>query len=186
MDGRLDLKKFEKYPDWLYLLFLVLPVVSLYSRVLIGKTFFWDDALFLWYPYRHFAASSLSKGIFPLWNPYLLGGSPFQADIQSAILYPFNLLLTPFISNGLLSSKMLQLVTIIHIYLGGIFMFFLMKKLLNHKFSAFICSLVYIMLPQIIYRSVQPIVLESMIWLPLLFCVVVHLAEKRFWLFSIF
>ena len=182
----LELKKLEKYPDWLYILFLIIPLVILYSRILIGKTFFWDDSLSLWYPYRHFAASSLSKGIFPLWNPYLLGGAPFQADTQSAILYPFNLLLTPFISNGLLSSGMLQIVTIIHVYLGGIFMFFLMKKLLEHKFSAFLCSLTYIMLPQIVYRSVQPIVLESMIWLPLLFLTCIHLVEKRHWLFSVF
>lgn len=181
----LELKKLEKYPDWLYILFLILPLVILYSRILIGKTFFWDDALSLWYPYRHFAASSLGKGTFPLWNPYLLGGAPFQADTQSAILYPFNLLLTPFISNGLLSSRMLQIVTIVHVYLGGIFMFLLMKKLLNHKFSAFFCSLIYILLPQIVYRSVQPIVLESMIWLPLLFLTCIHLVEKRHWLFSV-
>jgi len=181
----LELKKVEKYPDWLYILFLTLPLLILYFRVLIGKTYLWDDALYLWYPYRHFAASSLSKGIFPLWNPYLLGGAPFQADIQSAIIYPFNLFLTPFISNGLLSSRMLQIVTILHVYLGGVFMFFLMKKLLNHKFSAFSCSLIYIMLPQIVYRSVQPIVLESMIWLPLLFLIAIHLVKKRCWLFSV-
>jgi uncharacterized membrane protein YfhO len=184
VDGELNFKKFEKYPDWLYLLFLIFPVVLLFFRILIGKTFFWDDALYLWYPNRHFSASSLSKGVLPLWNPYLVGGMPFQADIQSAIFYPFNLFLTPFIFKGMLSSRMLQLVTVIHVYLGGIFMFLLMKKLLNHKFSAFFCSLIYVMLPQIVYRSVQPIVLESMIWLPLLFLIVVHLVEKRSWFFS--
>ncbi len=181
----LELKKVEKYPDWLYILFLAVPLLILYFKVLIGKTYLWDDALYLWYPYRHFAASSLSNGIFPLWNPYLLGGAPFQADVQSAIIYPFNLFLTPFIHNGLLSSRMLQIVTILHVYLGGVFMFFFMKKLLNHKFSAFFCSLIYIMLPQIVYRSVQPIVLESMIWLPLIFLIAVHLVEKRCWLFSV-
>lgn len=185
MDAELNLKKLENYPVWLYLLFLLLPLVLLYFRVLIGKTYLWDDALSLWYPYRHFAASSLGKGIFPLWNPYLVGGMPFQADVQSSILYPFNLLLTPFISDGLLSSRMLQTVTILHVYLGGIFMFLFMKKLLNHKFSAFFCSLVYIMLPQIVYRSVQPIVLESMIWLPALFLITIYLVEERSWLFAL-
>ncbi len=180
----MDLKRIEKYPNWVYLIFLIIPVVFLYFRVLIGKAFFGDDALYLWYPYRHFAASSLREGIFPLWNPYLLGGAPFQADIQSSILYPFNLFLTPFIYNGMLSSRILQLMTILHVYLGGVFMFFLMKKLLNHKFSAFFCSIIYAMLPQIVYRSVQPLVLHSMIWLPLLFLIVIHLVEKRHWLFS--
>lgn len=64
-------------------------------------------------------------------------------------------------------------------------MFFLMKKLLDHKLSALFSSLVYMMLPQIVYRSVQPLVLESMIWLPLLFLVAVHLVEKRQWIFSV-
>jgi len=182
----LTFKQSEKYPDWLYLLFLVAPIVFLYFRVLIGKTFFWDDALFLWYPYRHLAASSLSKGVFPLWNPFLTGGTVFQADVQSSTLYPFNLLLTPFIYKGMLSSRALQLITIIHVYLGGIFMFLFTKKLLNHKFSAFFCSLIYVMLPQLVYRSVQPVVLESMIWLPLLFLIVLHLIEKKNWLFTVF
>ncbi len=185
MEVGLDLKKLEKYSDWSYILFLIIPLVILYFRVLIGKTFFWDDALFLWYPYRHFAANCLRDGIFPLWNPYLLGGTPFQADIQSALIYPFNLAMTPFVYNGWLSTRAVQVVTILHVYLGGIFMFFLMKKLLGHKFSALFSSLVYMMLPQIVYRSVQPLVLESMIWLPLLFLVAVHLVEKRKWIFSV-
>ena len=124
----LDLKKLEEYSDWAYIVFLIIPLVLMYFRVLIGKTFFWDDALFLWYPYRHFAANCLREGIFPLWNPYLLGGAPFQADIQSALIYPFNLALTPFVYNGWLSTRAIQMVTILHVYLGGIFMFFLMKK----------------------------------------------------------
>ena len=181
----LDLEKLEKYPDWAYIIFLIIPLVLLYFRVLIGKTFLWDDALFLWYPYRYFAANCLREGIFPLWNPYLLGGAPFQADIQSALIYPFNLALTPFVYNGWLSTRAIQMVTILHVYLGGIFMFFLMRKLLGHKISSLFSSLVYMMLPQIVYRSVQPLVLESMIWLPLLFLIAVHLVEERRWIFSV-
>jgi len=35
------------------------------------------------------------SGDFPLWNPYILGGSPFFADPQAAVLYPAGLLLLP-------------------------------------------------------------------------------------------
>lgn len=177
---KVDLK--DKPSDWIYLLVLIFPLVLIYFRVIAGKTFFWDDALYLWYPYRHFAADALSGRNLPLWNPYLLGGAPFQADIQSSIFYPFNLILTPFIFHGKLSSRILQMVTIFHVYLGGVFMFYLMKKVLKHKFASFFSALTFIMLPQIVYRSLQPVVLHSMVWLPLLFLIVYHLFERRSWL----
>ena len=39
------------------------------------------------YPLHAFATSWLAKGVLPLWNPYILGGIPFQAGIHG-YLYP--------------------------------------------------------------------------------------------------
>jgi len=56
----------------------------------------WDalvwDGIAQFYPWRHFAAESLRSGVIPLWNPYQFCGTPFLANGQSAVLYPFNLL----------------------------------------------------------------------------------------------
>ncbi len=48
------------------------------------------DALAQYFPWRHFAATQLHKGIIPLWNPYQFGGTPFLANAQSAVFYPLN------------------------------------------------------------------------------------------------
>jgi hypothetical protein len=44
------------------------------------------------YPWRKFAAEWVKRGELPLWNPYVLGGSPFVANSQSAVFYPLNAL----------------------------------------------------------------------------------------------
>ena len=53
------------------------------------------DGVLLLAPMRHFTRESLAAGRFPLWNPYALGGSPFFANDQSAVLYPLNVLTLP-------------------------------------------------------------------------------------------
>ena len=52
-----------------------------------------SDLVFQWYPWLVFNSESLREGIIPLWNPFVLGGTPYLANQQSAILYPLNLLL---------------------------------------------------------------------------------------------
>ena len=53
------------------------------------------DAVMLLLPMRRFAREELLAGRFPLWNPYALGGAPFFANDQSAVLSPLNLLTLP-------------------------------------------------------------------------------------------
>jgi hypothetical protein len=53
------------------------------------------DGVLLLAPMQHFTRASLAASRFPLWNPYALGGSPFFANDQSAVLYPLNVLTLP-------------------------------------------------------------------------------------------
>jgi hypothetical protein len=43
------------------------------------------------YPWAVFAHDSLHSGVFPAWNPYALGGTPFFANANVAVLSPFTL-----------------------------------------------------------------------------------------------
>jgi hypothetical protein len=43
-----------------------------------------------YFPLRAFAAQEWVQGRIPLWNPYLFGGQPALADIQSGALYPLH------------------------------------------------------------------------------------------------
>jgi len=45
-----------------------------------------------WYPWREFAARWMRRGVLPLWNPYVLCGTPFVGNFQSALFYPPNLM----------------------------------------------------------------------------------------------
>jgi hypothetical protein len=45
-----------------------------------------------YFPLRTFAAQEWVAGHIPLWNPYLFGGQPALADIQSGALYPPHIL----------------------------------------------------------------------------------------------
>ena len=79
-----------------------------------------DLAQFL-YPTYKFAAEWWTRGVIPLWNPYLFGGAPFVGDIQSGIFYPINLL-TFFISNPLTFRDM-ELLSVLHFFIAGAAMY---------------------------------------------------------------
>jgi len=48
------------------------------------------DLVHFFYPFRTLAASNARKGELPLWNPYILSGTPFSRNAQSALFYPLN------------------------------------------------------------------------------------------------
>jgi len=50
------------------------------------------DPIQQYYPWRHYAVSQLQAGRLPLWNPHAFSGTPFLANLQSALFYPPNLL----------------------------------------------------------------------------------------------
>ena len=72
------------------------------SLLVFGRCFFFHQAYFdsdllaQFGPWRAFLKDQLAQGHFPLWNPYLLGGQPFFADLQNMMLYPPNYLTLPF------------------------------------------------------------------------------------------
>ena len=47
-----------------------------------------SDLSLQFYPFRMYTQSMFSLGEIPLWNPALLGGVPFLANMQSALFYP--------------------------------------------------------------------------------------------------
>src|SRR5713101_2482100 len=49
-----------------------------------------SDQSFHLYPAREFARRQLHKGEVPLWNPFIVTGTPFLADMVSAVFSPFN------------------------------------------------------------------------------------------------
>jgi hypothetical protein len=80
--------------------------------------------IFEYYSWRHYARERILAGEVPLWNPYELGGNVLLGNSQSAVLYPPNILLTLFsLPTGI------NLVTALHTFLTGLFMFLLLRRL---------------------------------------------------------
>ncbi|OGR95018.1 MAG: hypothetical protein A2902_04265 [Elusimicrobia bacterium RIFCSPLOWO2_01_FULL_64_13] len=77
---------------WALWVILALPCLYLSGALLTGKTFFMRDLTYLFHPWRSLSSQMLQAGDFPLWNPYEMGGMPFLANCQSAILYPWTAL----------------------------------------------------------------------------------------------
>src|SRR5207248_9362750 len=83
--------------------------------------------IFEYYSWRHYARERMRAGEVPLWNPYELSGNVLLANSQSAVLYPPNLLLYLFpLWYGI------NIVTALHTFLTGLFMFLLLRALRLH------------------------------------------------------
>ncbi|MCC6729102.1 MAG: YfhO family protein [Chthonomonadales bacterium] len=80
--------------------------------------------IFEYYSWRYAARERLRSGQVPLWNPDELSGNVLLANNQSAVLYPPNLLLyvLPLWSG-------INLVTLLHTLLTGLFMYGLLRAL---------------------------------------------------------
>src|SRR5689334_2013208 len=105
--------------DWHVVTAIFLLTVIFFRNILFKSAFFWEDFMYFYYPARNFAAVSMAGGELPLWNPFTLNGMPFQADIQTALFYVPNMLLTLFVSGGKLSFFWLELEIVGHYVIAG-------------------------------------------------------------------
>lgn len=82
---------FKEWPVALGL--LVALFVLFHHRLLFGMNYLWEDVIEQHYPNIVYTMGSLLKGEFPFWTPYVFGGMPYLADMQTGLFYPPNWLL---------------------------------------------------------------------------------------------
>ncbi len=139
-------KKIKQSRFWISLVPLsvfFLATVVFYWPILSCQGFLWNDFLEQNYVYRLFAAVSLKLGIIPFWNPYVFSGMPFFADVQAAVFYPLNLVLTLFASREWLSPVLVEYQVIFHVFLAGCFMYLLARDLGISKRGAIVSGLTF-------------------------------------------
>ncbi len=114
-----------------YLLFLVVISVAFWQVLFLQNGMKWDfvDAFL---PSRYFFSESILNNQFPLWNPYLLYGTPIYADLVSVFNPEFWIVGNMF---GY-SNITLQFIYLVYVFLAGV-SFFYFLKLFNtgHKLS---------------------------------------------------
>ncbi|MBI2954152.1 MAG: YfhO family protein [Chloroflexi bacterium] len=99
-----------------------------------------DLASFL-YPVYSFAADSIQHGVLPLWNPYLYGGSPFAADIQTSLFYPPNML--AFLTARPFTFTTLEELAILNFFLGAVFTYLYARSLGLGVLSSFTAGTIF-------------------------------------------
>ena len=82
-----------------------------------------SDQFLAGYPFREFAASSLKAGHgVPLWNPYLMGGTPYVAAMAGDIFYPTFLLRLIMPTDIAMTWSFM-----IHVFLAGFFTYLFLR-----------------------------------------------------------
>ena len=134
---------------------LWLPAV-LYAAVttLLFRKFVFSDAMLfgadtnaLGYAARAFYADAVTGGgVFPLWNPHILGGTPFLESLAGGdSLYPTALLLFVMEPYRALGWKL-----VIHVFLAGVFMFGWVRVLGASRAAALLAGLAYLLAPYMV------------------------------------
>ena len=154
--------------DWHACVIISVLVALYFHEVLLMKSFFWEDFLYQFYPFRNFAAVAIAGGELPLWNPYTFSGTPFQADIQSALFYVPNLLLSLFVSGGKLHFYWVELFIILHYVLAGISMYFYAKDLGITRHGALFSGVVFTFSGFMITHAIHQVIICQVAWLPLI------------------
>ncbi len=162
-------KTLLRHPDLpAYLLFVAAFVVFFFD-ILTSRHFLWEDILYQYYPFHYHLFKSLRQFSLPLWNPYMFAGMPFLADIQTQVFYPLNWLLA-FISTPSQSSTfyLVQLKCILHLLLGAIGFYLLMREMKLSRWSGVIAGLSFGLSGFMVSHIIHLTIISTFAWFPLL------------------
>lgn len=109
-----------------------------FERVPLGNTLP-SDLVLKHYPQRLFYARELWQGSIPLWNPYVLSGTPFMAVANSSVWYPLTLLFAV-----LPTYYAFGVVVWLHLLIGGVSSWYLARRLDIAPLPALLVPLTYL------------------------------------------
>jgi hypothetical protein len=132
------------------------------------------------YSWFHFWAESVRHGSVPLWDPYAFAGHSFIGEMQTAAFYPLHLVfaLFPANGNGLLSTRLYHLNFVFAHLLAAYFMFALIREMGLDRFPALLAGLIY-SLGGFVGVVQWPHILESAVWLPLQFLLMLRALQPH-------
>jgi hypothetical protein len=149
--------------------FFILGITGLfYWPVLSAQGWLWNDFPEQNFVYRLFAAVNLKQGVFPFWNPYVFSGMPFFADVQAALLYPLNLILTPFASADWLSPLLVEYQIILHIAFAGFFMYWLCRDLGCSRSAGVVGAMTFMFCGFLTAHIFHTNLVQTAAWFPLI------------------
>jgi Bacterial membrane protein YfhO len=119
------------------------------------------DSLTLFYPWRVFQEFALHRRELPLWNPRILGGTPFLANAQSALFYPIHLLLLVMHPPTLWTVKLL-----LNLMLSGVFTALFVRSIGGSRAGAIASGLIFACCGFMAAWQTFTSLADAAIWLP--------------------
>ena len=133
------------------------------------------------YAWLSFWARRIHAGAWPWWDPYVFGGRIFCGEMQSQAFYPIYLPLAlfPFNQHGMFSPALYHIMYAAIHFLGAFLMFRLVRELGLGTFAGVMAGICFSMGGVLGRVPDWPHMLNSGIWLPLIFLFLLRATQAR-------
>jgi hypothetical protein len=161
-----------------------LSLTIMFWDVLIGKRFFWEDALQFAYPNLAYLIDALRHFRIPCWTPYVFSGTPFAGEVYYQTFYPVNWILALLVNPGThLSFFVAELHAIVHLLIAGLAAYVMFKGLGLSKMASLLGGFSFMLSGFMVIRVIHVTIISTLAWFPLVFlCFHRSLYERKaFW-----
>jgi hypothetical protein len=130
-----------------------------------SKNLLLSDPFYTFYPRRYFFTTSLQRGTYPLWNPYIFSGHPVLGDTAAQTFYPPNLFAARFLS----AARSLPILAWFHLTLTGLAMFAFLRLLRLGPGPSLFGAVAWMLNGDAIVWLENPHRLSTLAWMPAIF-----------------
>jgi len=130
-----------------------------------------------------FIARSFARGELPLWDPYTYCGTPFYANLTAQVFYPpaFVAILLSNWTGGEDLLYWLELQMVAHVFLAGVFTYWLLRRLRLGRAPAVVGATIYQLGAYMASQAEHLGAVDAAAWLPLAWLCVISLGERFRW-----
>jgi len=156
---------------------LALVIVACFAPVLFGfQSFVYRDFGLFGHPLAHYLKESFWRGEIPLWNPLNNCGLPFMAQWNTMVWYPPSLIyvLLPL-------PWSLGVFCLLHLYAGGLGMFFLARRWTQSNFAAAFAGIVFAGNGLALHCLMWPNNSAALAWMPWILLLVERACTRGGW-----
>lgn len=166
---------FNKYRP--YIIIIAVGLAGYWQVAFMHNILKWD-MMDQYFPWRYFVSECLRNGIFPQWNPYQHWGYPIHADPQSGVWYPVVWIIS-FVHGYDIYGNQFDFV--LHVILGGIGMFLLVKYLIDNVDIAILAGCCYMLSGFFIGNAQHLTYIVSGAWIPFILFYYARMLQNNLW-----
>ncbi len=157
--------------------FLVICLGIFYFSFLCGRSYLWEDLLYMSYPAANFFATSLASWHFPLWLSGLHNGTPLFCEPW--IYYPFIWGMALFVTDGHLTSLAIQWYLVGQLFMAGFFTYIFLAAHRLNVWASIAGAIVMVFSGFLSLHIVHGGMGHAFLWLPLELYFVKRIVENR-------